>query len=143
VASEPSSETREPARLSGWALGAALVVLVLFAGLVGFLVSELNAGEVRWSRLTWLFASVEAIAFGAAGALFGSSIQRSRAENAEAQAREHVEDAAKGRALAATVIADTSGDQAGGGLERLGPDQEATRASKHADIARALFPDMR
>jgi hypothetical protein len=120
-----------------------VVVLVLFGALVGYLLSELNAGEVRWSRLTWLFASVEAIAFGAAGALFGSSIQRSRAEGAEAQAREHVEDAAKGRALAATVIADTGGDQAGGRLERLGPDDEALRASKHADIARALFPDLR
>ena len=141
VATDPSSETRGAARLSGWALGAAVVVLVLFGAFVGYLLSELNAGEVRWSRLTWLFASVEAIAFGAAGALFGSSIQRSRAENAEAQAREHVDDAAKGRALAATVIADT--DQGGGGLESLGPEQEATRASKHADIARALFPDLR
>jgi hypothetical protein len=143
VSNDPSSETPGAARLSGWALGAAVVVLVLFGALVGYLLSELNAGEVRWSRLTWLFASVEAIAFGAAGALFGSSIQRSRAENAEARAREHVEDAAKGRALAATVIADTSGDQAGGDLERLGPEQEATRASTHADIARALFPDLR
>jgi hypothetical protein len=119
-----------------------VVVLVLFGALVGFLLSELNAGEVRWSRLTWLFASVEAIAFGAAGALFGSSIQRSRAENAEAQAREHVEDAARGRALAAAVIADSNG-QEGSGLESLGPEQEATGARKHADIARALFPDLR
>jgi hypothetical protein len=142
VSTDPASQTRGAAGLSGWALAAAVVVLILFGGFVGFLLSELNASEVRWSRLTWLFASVEAIAFGAAGALFGSSIQRSRAENAEAQAREHVEDAAKGRALAATVIADANGDQNGSGLESLGPEQEATSARKHAEIARALFPDL-
>jgi hypothetical protein len=38
---------------------------------------------------------VEGIAFGAAGALFGSNIQRTRAEKAEGQARENLADAAK------------------------------------------------
>ena len=73
----------EPRQLGGVALAAALVVLVAFAVLVGVLISQVDTGETRWARLAWVFASVEAIAFGAAGALFGSSIQRQRAERAE------------------------------------------------------------
>jgi hypothetical protein len=43
---------------------AALVVLVAFGAFVVFLVVEVNASEVRWSRLARLIVSVEAIAFG-------------------------------------------------------------------------------
>ena len=88
------------------------------------LVVELDAEETRWTRLAWVFASVEAIAFGAAGALFGSSIQRQRAERAEEEAAEHRGAAANGRALAELIKADAPADGAGaaapGGLASLG-----------------------
>jgi hypothetical protein len=60
-------DAQRATQLSGAALMAALVVLVAFGAFVVFLVVEVDASEVRWSRLAWLFASVEAIAFGAAG----------------------------------------------------------------------------
>ena len=135
------------ARLSGAALVAALAVLVAFAVFVIFLVTELDASEVRWNRLAWVFASVEAIAFGAAGALFGSSVQRARAEKAEAAAERNAKDAANGRALASTLQAEDPGDDGGsnrGPLESLGAGQSRDPAEavarRHADLARRLFP---
>lgn len=123
----------------------AVVVLILFSVFVVFLVVQADVSELRWSRLVWLFASVEAIAFGAAGALFGSSIQRSRAENAEEEARKKHEEAARGRALAAALKADDPGQAPTGRLESLGPtgarDPAGSLAARHAALARELFPD--
>jgi hypothetical protein len=132
------------ARLSGPAVVAALAVLIAFGVFVVFLVSEVGVSEVKWARLAWLFASVEAIAFGAAGALFGSSIQRQRAEKAEADAKENATAAANGHALAEAVKADEPQGGGGGGLESLGPGQQddaaAEVARRHAALARRLFP---
>lgn len=126
-------------------LAAAAVVLIAFAGFVVLMVTEVGTSEIRWTRLAWLFASVEAIAFGAAGALFGSSIQRARAENAEADARRNADEAAGGRALASALIADEpEAGGRGGDLETLGPGGEAgaALARSHAAMARDLFPDV-
>lgn len=134
-----------PAALSGLALAVASAVLIAFGIFVGVLVSEVDAEETRWTRLAWIFASVEAIAFGAAGALFGSSIQRTRAERAEGEAAENRQAAANGRALAELVKADApeGGAADEGRLESLGPgDRRAAGdvAKRHADVARRLFP---
>jgi hypothetical protein len=103
---------------------------------------------VRWARLAWIFASVEAIAFGAAGALFGSSVQRARAEKAEESAKENAQDAANGRALAELLKAEAPPGEAGLGespLESLGagdarPGPADVVAARHAELARRLFP---
>jgi hypothetical protein len=132
--------------LSGAALLAAVAVLIAFSGFVLFMLTELGAADVRWTRLAWMFASVEAIAFGAAGALFGSNIQRSRAENAEADARRNANAAANGRALASTLVAHEPDAPAGGALlESLGPSEVAGAravAAQHAALARHLFPEL-
>ena len=123
----------------------AVLVLAAFGAFVVFLVAQVGEDEVEWSRLAWIFASVEAIAFGAAGALFGSSIQRDRAEKAEAAARENAEAAASGKALAEVIKADDPTQPAGSAsLEALGPGSErsaaASVAQRHAELARRLFP---
>jgi hypothetical protein len=123
---------------------AAVIVLTAFGMFVVFLLSQSSAGEIRWARMAWVFSSVEAVAFGAAGALFGSSIQRSRAEKAEEQARRSSEDAAKGRALAAALKNDAMpglGDDVqsfGVGAESLS--EAAQTVQRHAAMARELFP---
>ena len=133
-------------RLSGWALAAALVSLVAFGAFVGFMIAYADVSEVRWTRLAWLFASVEAIAFGAAGALFGSTIQRQRAEKAEEEASKNADAAANGRALASSLLADAPDSPAGAArLEALGTQQrsgEAAVAERHAALARNLFPEL-
>ncbi|MDQ3381498.1 MAG: hypothetical protein M3546_14480 [Actinomycetota bacterium] len=132
--------------MSRLAVPASLVVLALFAVLVGFMIYELDADDLRWTRLAWLFAGVEAIAFAAAGALFGSSVQRARAERAEKEADTNKKDAEGGRALARHLKADDPTSPAGGSrLEALGarPDSGAAAlAAYHADLARQLFPDV-
>jgi hypothetical protein len=135
----------EPRRapLRGAALWAAIAVLIAFAIFVAYLIGQVDTNEVPWTRLAWLFTSVEAIAFGAAGALFGASIQRQRAEKAEAAASENADQAAKGRALAATLKADEQTARGGGGLESLETPEasEAVQvAQRHASLARELFP---
>jgi hypothetical protein len=132
--------------LSGPALVTAFVVLVAFAAFVWYMITQRNVAEITWLRLAWLFSSVEAIAFGAAGALFGSNIQRQRAEKAEAAAERNSDAAANGRALAASIKADDPGTPAArDGLERLGPAGQTGQAAndlaaRHAAIARELFP---
>jgi uncharacterized membrane protein YsdA (DUF1294 family) len=134
------------AALSAAALVAAFAVLAAFTTFVWYMLTQRNVAETTWARLAWVFSSVEAIAFGAAGALFGSSIQRQRAEKAEAAAERNADSAAKGRALAASIKADDPGTPAGrSGLERLGSTGQAGKAvedlaARHASIARELFP---
>jgi hypothetical protein len=134
-------------QLSRPAVVVAVLVLLAFAALVLFLIGQVEEDEVAWTRLAWVFASVEAIAFGAAGALFGSSIQRERAEKAEEAAQENAQDAANGRALAEAIKAEgpqEAGGGGAGGLETLGPgpqrDAAASVAARHAELARRLFP---
>lgn len=139
-----TSQTTIP--ISGMALVTASAVMVAFAAFVWYMLTQRAVAETTWSRLAWLFSSVEAIAFGAAGALFGSSIQRQRAEKAEVAAERNADQAAKGRALAASMKADDPGTPAGrSGLERLGATGQTAKAvqdlaARHASIARELFP---
>ena len=133
-------------QLSRAAVVVAILVLAAFAGFVAFLVGQVGEDDTEWARLAWVFASVEAIAFGAAGALFGSSIQRERAEKAEEAARENSQNAANGRALAAAIKADAVVEQERrpGGFQPAGTeaDQDAARvAARHAELARSLFPE--
>jgi hypothetical protein len=71
-------------------------------------------GEVRWGRNVYLYAGVEALAYAAAGFLFGREVNRQRAEQAEENAgraqresnsaqRVAAQSVANGRALAEGV----------------------------------------
>jgi hypothetical protein len=130
-------------QLSRPAVIVAVLVLLAFTAFVLFLIGQVEEDEVAWSRLAWVFTSVEAIAFGAAGALFGSSIQRERAEKAEEAAKENAQDAAHGRALAEAIKADALVPSQGrpGGFQPsgAGAEQESV-AARHAELARRLFP---
>jgi hypothetical protein len=135
---EPEPRPRPSRRPTGVALIAALVALATFAAFTAYMIGQADGeNEVTWTRLAWLFSSVEAIAFGAAGALFGASVQRERAENAEADARVNADAATRGRALAAAVKA-----EAPEGATRGAPAEgDASVAARHARLARELFPD--
>jgi NADH:ubiquinone oxidoreductase subunit 6 (subunit J) len=118
------------------AVGAVLVWL----GFVIVLLTRTGTDSEQWTRLTFVFASVQALAFAAAGALFGVTVQSARVEKAERAAEENAEDAANGRALAAYTIADEeTGEEAL--LESL-PGAGAADAvrRRHAEVARRLFP---
>lgn len=137
-----NEDKEKPAKISGVALLIAGLVLVAFTAFVWFMITQRSAAETPWTRLAWLFSSVEAIAFGAAGAIFGSSIQRQRAETAENAAKENQEAASKGRALAETLKSEASAS-VGAATESFGGQRGAASASvaeRHAALARSLFP---
>ncbi len=70
------------------AIGLGTAVLLGFAALVVYMLGLLSADETTWSRALYLFAGVEAIAFAAAGYVFGREVHRTRAEQAEARAHQ-------------------------------------------------------
>jgi hypothetical protein len=86
------------------------LVLAGFAGLVIFMTSQAAAPSESWTRLAYVYTSVEAIVFAAAGAVFGTRVQRaqteearSRAERAQRRAENNEAQAAGGRALAKAI----------------------------------------
>jgi hypothetical protein len=135
------TEIKTAQTLRGPALIAAVLALVLWAAFVVVMLFRANtASDLLWTRLAFLFASVEAVAFAAGGAMWGASIQRERAEKAEQAATENQKDAANGRALAATLLAEGGQPSGTPGVQRLGPEASEV-AQRHAVIARSLFPD--
>jgi hypothetical protein len=85
---------------------AAIAVLIAFAGLVAWmLVTARTQNGTVWDRQLYIFTSVEAIVFAAAGALFGVEVKRQQADNAEQradQASERAAEALNSEKLAAT-----------------------------------------
>ena len=139
----------------------AAVVVVLYFGLLIYLLSEVYTDDKTWARELQLLGGFEAIAFTAAGYLFGREVNRKRADNAEERAgdaEKRAEEAkaeaatqtAKGKALAAAVETKaanrtpTPGVGGGGALEQLGPGTATNIADPSlqelADLSRRLFP---
>jgi len=124
-----------------YAIAAASLALAVWAGFAVFLLAQTGTSDVRWTRMAWVFASVEAVAFAAAGLLFGSTVNRQRAERAEGVAEAAERDAQAGRALAAVLKAESGesadGPRAFGGDTATSPPDASAR---HARLAAALFP---
>ncbi|HEX6904894.1 MAG TPA: hypothetical protein VF789_34620 [Thermoanaerobaculia bacterium] len=90
------------------AIAVACVALTGFGALIIVMFSKLGLQEPAWSRAVYLLNGVEAVAFAAAGFLFGREVNRGRAENAERRA-DQAENTAKdkeqeAKSLAAAVV---------------------------------------
>jgi len=144
--SDISAEVSQRGTPSTLALAVAVAALVIWVGFAIYLLANSGTDEVQWARLAWVFGSIEAVAFAAAGLLFGSTINRQRAEKAEARADANQQSAEGGRALSAALKADEPAvvreGRAGGprplGEDELDPAQQI--AARHARLARELFP---
>ncbi len=64
-----------------------------------------NVTEIEWGRNVYLYGGLEALAFAAAGFLFGREVHRQRAERAERHADSAQRDANSARNAAATSAA--------------------------------------
>jgi flagellar basal body-associated protein FliL len=64
----------------------AVVVLAAFAVLIAYMMLHLESDETTWTRALYLYGGVEAIAFAAAGFLFGKEVSREQVDKAENQA---------------------------------------------------------
>ena len=139
--------------------GIAIFILFAFvAALVYLFVLAPQVQEVQWERYIYLYGGVEAIAFAAAGFLFGREVNRQRAEKAEATAHEQtqkatqaIEGAAKanasGQSLTKAIIAKLTtpttnalygslGKGDAGAVQTLAQSQ----LQELAEFAKSLFP---
>ncbi len=98
--------------LSPVALGLATVVLAAWLVWLWWL-AYFHTGDdvVTWSRLVLLLHSVEAVAFAAAGAVFGTQVHKQRADEANQRAAKAEDAADKGKMLAAAVRAEARAEQ--------------------------------
>lgn len=90
----------------------AIVILVGFIGSTIFMLLQSSLTDVQWSRDIYLFGGIEAIAFAAAGFLFGTQVQRQqvqaandRAQQANSRAQDATEHAMSATANAAATQA--------------------------------------
>jgi hypothetical protein len=140
------SATRSGTSLAGAALAVAVAVIAVWLGLLIWLLVEVGASEVAWTRLLVVLGSVEAVAFAAAGALFGTTVQRHRVEDqrvradvAESRADAYQSAAINGHKLAAAVKASRVAG-ADATRERLAAEVEPTH-DPLLELANQLFPD--
>ena len=99
----PSPQTKSPPIWSPknpifW-VGIFLILVCL--SYMGFLVNKSDDTDPQWSHLIYVYGGVEAIAFSVVGAFFGTTVQRSQVEDANAKA-----EAAERREQANQVEAD-------------------------------------
>lgn len=83
---------RKPAEVARSARLAAAFVMAFYFGMVAFMMSK--RADAQWDHMNSLLGGLQAIVFGAAGVLFGTSIQResvARATADAANARNEVE----------------------------------------------------
>jgi len=136
-------------------MGVASVVIVFFLWLIKDMFGLLMLEDVYWARATYIFSGVEAIAFAAAGFLFGREVNRKRAEKAESKADAEAKEAkdavkhateanAKGRALVDAIAAKKKGTkQVGRSTSKLSTEALSVSASQldelHA-LGEASFP---
>jgi len=146
-------------RISTPAMVVAILVLVAFGGLLAYLFSISSAAsETLWNRSIFLYGGVEALAFAAAGFLFGKEVHRAQAENAEQRAEEKTREAerqatkaataeANGRSLAKVIEAKANPPAAAtsryASIGKVDPTVELLMRSDLAElhqVARQLFP---
>ncbi|MEL5955683.1 hypothetical protein AADR41_13060 [Streptomyces sp. CLV115] len=132
--------------LVGTALVVAVTVITLWLGLLAWLAFNTDASEVAWSRLLVVLGSVEAVAFAAIGALFGTTVQRqrvadlaARTETAESRANANETAALNGHRLAAAVQASRA-PSSGSDTEQLSAERRSGK-DPLLELANRLFPD--
>ena len=156
-AATASNGSSSPLKLTGPALWTAILALVVWVGFSILMLFFVSKSETEWTRVAWVFGSIQSVAFAAAGAIFGTAVQQQNVSNAQQDAANAKKDAdtqretaIKGRALA-TVLQAEGAAPAGGdnsGLEAIGPDQARTTESadvvrqRHAQLAESLFPEL-
>jgi len=109
---------------------AAIIVIVALALFIQYLLQNATKEETVWQRYTYLLTGVEAVAFAAAGYLFGRDVHRGAAQQAEQRAEE-----AKSRANEAEQRANREGERVSRATVRA--DQAAAVADQNTMAATA------
>jgi hypothetical protein len=129
----------------------ALLIIVLFGIFTVYMLLHVTETEPVWARTTYLYSSVQAIAFAAVGWLFGREVHREQAQIAERRVGEALRElgaanaeVAKGRVLAAAVRAKAAAlPQKTAPLQSLGgavvADVAHADLTELADLATGLY----
>ena len=127
----PATPSRDPV-----AVAVACVALTAFGALIIYLLPRVGMKDPDWTRAVYLLTAVEAIAFAAAGFIFGREVNRARAESAEMRAELREDEATTGRALAKVVEASMAPVPRGPSTSETFPEappstESASRAAMH------------
>lgn len=139
----------ERSTLDPLARNAALGLLVVFVLAIVIMVA-LRADQ-HWDRLVFLFGGLEAIVFAAAGALFGTTVQRGAVKAARAEADQARDETNQAREDASSMAeAATKGKALGAAVKGAGSVGSATkderlgaRADESLDFPAAGDPTLR
>ena len=149
------AETKKPTEIGGAGVIAAFLVIVAWLGLLLWLISHTAISDAEWARLLVVLGSVEAVAFAAAGALLGTTIQvkrvqeaRKREEKAEEKAEKErnvanakTAEAANGKALATAIKARAKSRSVRSGVERVSAASTGGVDDDLVALSNELFPD--
>ena len=72
-----------------------IIVLVAYAGFIFYMLTLTSLPDTGWNRAVYLFGGTEAIAFAAAGAIFGQTVQRQQTKEAKDDAKQAKQDKAR------------------------------------------------
>jgi len=152
-----SGDSSTSPKLSGAALWVAIFALAVWVAFSIVLLFNIGKTETEWTRIAWVFGSIQSVAFAAAGALFGTAVQQQNVSSAKQEAATAKKDAdqqrdtaVKGRALAAVVQAEGATPSAGdtSGLAGMGPGQAGATESaqvvrqRYAHLSQSLFGNL-
>ncbi len=99
-AGQPAEKSNFQDVISTWTTLPNVIALAVIIGYVYFVIHMFGMTEVKdetWTRATFLLTGYEAIAFAAAGYIFGKEVHRKQAERAEEKADEAMDAAAKAK----------------------------------------------
>jgi hypothetical protein len=128
---------------------AAVGIIIGFGAFVIHMLENTTIEEKVWTRKAYLLHGVEAIAFAAAGFLFGKEVHRERAEKAEEDAkgarRQAADAEGRGKTLALKVKAAAERQQPDDVMYRASTQEIREESNKKAlndlaDMASRLFP---
>jgi hypothetical protein len=72
-----------------------IIVLVAYAGFIFYMLTLTSLPDTSWNRAVYLLGGTEAIAFAAAGALFGNTVQRQQTKDLKDEAKQAKQDQAR------------------------------------------------
>jgi hypothetical protein len=142
TSSSSTGDAKMKRGMSGIPMWAAVLAILVWIATLAIMLLASDTDDKQWARMTYVFASVEAIAFSAAGALFGVSVQRERVKSAEDKAAASERDATNGKALAMVAIADGESVAAREAYSFAPDEPPPDVRQRYAALARQLFPDL-
>jgi hypothetical protein len=123
---------------------AAIVTAIFLVAAIYLITNADTKDSNEWERLVYVFGAFEAIAFAAIGWVFGTEVNRQRADNAEERAgqaeQEKDTEKEKGRTLAGMVVGRGGGGQGGRPrLEGQGPGGAGGAPDPAVEYARRAY----